>query len=373
MVFMRGVQRKTKISDDSNNFTFNALRGIQGGREYYVVMCPLKWIPSIFRFNEPEIPPELRSQRVLNKARIPEITSYLINNHQEYVFSSLTASIDGDIEFVPAGKNGGSLKMGKLLVPMDSRFLINDGQHRRAAIEEAIKRKPELELETISVVFYLDRGLKNSQQMFSDLNKFAIRPTKSLNILYDNRDDFSTAIIDLLSKVPIFDKLTDLEKTSISNRTTKVFTLNSIFAANKALLGKKDKKPEINDDEKQLATEFWNQVYTNIKEWQEIVEGKTTPYDLRKEYVHVQGILLHAIGMVGHALIQKYPKSWKSKLKVLNKIDWRRSNKKDWEGRAMIGGRLSKNYRNIVLTNNILKKKVGLPLTSKEKEYENDT
>ena len=39
---------------------------------------------------------------------------------------------------------------------MTSRFIINDGQHRRAAIEEALKERPELGDETIAVVFFLD-------------------------------------------------------------------------------------------------------------------------------------------------------------------------------------------------------------------------
>ena len=55
---------------------FSALRGFQAGRDYYVAMCPLKLIPKIFLFDEDEIPAELRAQRALNKARVPEIARY---------------------------------------------------------------------------------------------------------------------------------------------------------------------------------------------------------------------------------------------------------------------------------------------------------
>ena len=48
--------------------------------------------------------------------------------------------------------------MGFLVIPMDSRFILNDGQHRRAAIERALERNPELRYETISVVFFIDAG-----------------------------------------------------------------------------------------------------------------------------------------------------------------------------------------------------------------------
>jgi len=77
------------------NYVFTALRGQQAGREYYVVMCPMKLIPKIFLFDEDELPPELRAQRVLNRARIPDISHYIINNPTDYAFASLTASIDG--------------------------------------------------------------------------------------------------------------------------------------------------------------------------------------------------------------------------------------------------------------------------------------
>ena len=58
---------------------------------------------------------------------------------------------------------------------MDARFIINDGQHRRAAIEMALRDRPELADETISVVFFLDPKLERCQQMFADLNRYAVR------------------------------------------------------------------------------------------------------------------------------------------------------------------------------------------------------
>ena len=120
-------------------------------------------------------------------------------------------------------------------------MLINDGQHRRAAIEEALKLKPDLGNESISVVFFSDKGLKRSQQMFSDLNKNAVKPTKSLGILYDHRDEFSRFIVKMTYDLDIFHNRTEMEKTSISNRSIKFFTLNGISEATKYLLKLKTK------------------------------------------------------------------------------------------------------------------------------------
>lgn len=116
---------------DSFNYTFAALRGVQAQREYFVAMCPLRLIPKIFFFNEDEIPPDLRAQRVLNRARVPAIAGYLVDNADDYVFSAITALIDGEIEFQPSADTGRSRNIGQLVVPMLAAFVVNDGQHRR--------------------------------------------------------------------------------------------------------------------------------------------------------------------------------------------------------------------------------------------------
>src|SRR5690554_3397295 len=165
-------------------YSFPAVRGRQAGREYFITMCPLKLIIKLFLFDEEELPPEYRAQRVLNKARVPDIINYIVENPTDYVFSSLTASIDGELIFEAFD----GLDLGTLHVPMDARFLLNDGQHRRAAIEEAIKINPSLANETISLVIFQDHKLERSQQMFADLNKHAVNTTKSIGILYESRD-----------------------------------------------------------------------------------------------------------------------------------------------------------------------------------------
>lgn len=198
---------------NTETYSFPAIRGIQAGREYYCAMVRLKLIPTIFRFNESEVPVQIRSQRVLNKARIPEIANYIVNNPNDYVFSSISASIsDGRVKFKPLDQKSIDSKLGVLKIPMEAKVLINDGQHRRAAIEVALDQRPELANETISVVFFIDSGLKRSQQMFSDLNRHAVRPTKSITILYDSRELFAQSIREMTNTLPIFKDLTEFEK-----------------------------------------------------------------------------------------------------------------------------------------------------------------
>ena len=362
---------KDVTSLDSYKYSFPAIRGIQAGREYYISMCPLKLIPKIFLYDESAIPAQLRAQRTLNRARIPEISQYLVNNPKDYVFSAISASISGaPVKFIAAGDNGMETKIGAIVIPMDAQFIINDGQHRRAAIETALKDRPELGNETIAVVFFIDAGLKRSQQIFSDLNRHAVRPTKSISILYDYRDPFARFVLDLSDTLPIFKGFTELEKTTISNRSIKMFTLSSIYQGTAELLGKKSKIKKVTSDEIALTREFWIEITRNIPEWEQLIKHMVSSSELRNEFVHAHGLALHALGIAGHALIERYPDDWKERLKVLQLIDWSRTNVKVWEGRAMNNGRISKAQMNLTLTTNYLKQMMKIPLSSEEEKVE---
>lgn len=352
----------------SFGYNFPAIRGLQAGREYYVSMCPLRVIPKIFLFDERELKPELRAQRTLNSARIPEIARYVTDNPQDYVFSALTASIDSEVTFQSIGSEGEASKVGVLSVPMDARFIINDGQHRRAAIEEALERRPELGDETIAVVFFLDKGLERCQQMFADLNRHAVRPSKSLGVLYDHRDEGAALVRQLVMRSQFFRDLVEMERSTLSPRSRKLFTLSALYKATEELLD----GLEIEDEEAIAATaaEYWEAVAEHFPEWQQVRQGKMAAGEVRSDFIHSHGIVLQALGMVGNTLIRHYPKSWKKRLKPLGTLDWSRSNQQLWEGRAMIGGRVSKASHNITLTTNAIKTHLGLDLSPEEKKVE---
>lgn len=336
-------------------YSFPSLRGYQAGKEYYVVMCPLRLIPKIFLFDEEEVPVEYRAQRILNKSRIPEITNYILENTTNYVFSSITASIDGELEFEPLNKEEATQNIGLLHVSMDSRFLINDGQHRRAAIEEALKVAPELGNETISVVFFHDTGLNRSQQIFSDLNLHAINTTSSIGILYDHRDPLSLITKEIVVCNPFLARYTDKERVSLSKNSPKVLALNFIHNTNKRLLCK-SKGSEITKEETAFLTEFWDIICNSIVEWQAVFNKELTPKDLRINYIVGHSVLVESLGEVGKQLKEQYPDCWQEKLKLLRLIDWSRSNTQDWLGRAFnANGRIQKTNQNIYATANRIK------------------
>jgi DNA sulfur modification protein DndB len=345
--------------------TFPVIRGLQARREYYVAMWTLRMLRQISIFDEDELPPELRAQRMLNKARIPEISNYILDNPDDYVFSALTVSIDSQVVFEPLP---GQDRLGLLRVPMEARFIINDGQHRRAAIIEALKQRPELDHETIAVVFFLDIGLERCQQMFADLNRYAIRPSRSLGLLYDHRNAKAKLAKLVVMKSEFFRDIVDMEKSSLARRSRKLFTLSAFHNACADLvegmaIGNLAKDAD-------LARSFWEKVAEQFPSWRQVQEGRLPASEVREGYIHSHGIAIQALGKAGNALLKQYPDNWQQRLSGLSAIDWSRNNAAVWEGRAMIGGKVSKVTTNVILTTNVIKTALALPLDEAEQKVE---
>ena len=349
-------------------YVFPAIRGIQAQREYYVSMCPMRLLPKLFLFDEEELVPELRAQRQLNKARLPELSRYITQNANNYVFSAITVSVDSEVSFDQMADSGDSNRIGMLRIPMSARFIINDGQHRRAAIDLALRQKPELGNESIAVVFFLDLGLERCQQMFADLNRYAIRPSKSLSILYDYRDQTAQLSKTLIAESPVFRDVVELEKTSLAERSRCLFTLSAIYHATGALISDMEEKNPC--ETAGLALKFWETVAENLSEWQSVRSGELSAGDLRKNYIHTYSVALQALAHTGRALITRYPSQWAKKLAGIQTIDWRRSNSSLWEGRAMVGGQVAKSGKSVALTANAIKTHLGLALSADEQQVE---
>jgi DNA sulfur modification protein DndB len=354
----------------SYEYAFPAIRGVQAGRVFFVSMCPLKLLPKLFVWDDDDLPVELRAQRTLNKGRIPEIVRYIGDNPASYTFSAITVSVDAQVEFSPYGGAEHGAVNGVLRVPMDGRFIINDGQHRQAAIEQALKTNPALGDETIAVVFFIDKGLDRCQQMFADLNRHAVRASKSLGVLYDHRDPMAAVSREVVSTSPVFRGFVEMEATSLPSASRRLFTLSAIHGAHEQLF--KGLGPFEHVRMVQLALAFWQQVDTQFPEWREVRERRMLSPEVRADFIHSHGIVLTALGRIGNSILRTDldPQSWTPRLEKLASLDWTRTNARLWEGRAIVGGRVSKATSNVLLTTAAIRAHVGLPLEPDEQRAE---
>ena len=255
---------------------------------------------------------------------------------------------------------------GILEVSMDARFLINDGQHRKAAILDALNEDSSLGNETISVVFYEDQGLARSQQIFTDLNKHAVKTSNSIAELYDSRDELAVVNRNVIANVPFLNEYTDKEKDILGKFSSNLFTLNTFYTANKRIVGGSD----IFEDAESFLIKYWKTVAENVVQWVELSKREISKVDLRENYIVTQGVVIQAFGVIG-LYFYKNPEIDMTKfLCNLQKIDWKRSSSQ-WKLRVIrVDGKIITSNKAINLTSNQIKKEIGLPLSEEEEQRE---
>jgi DNA sulfur modification protein DndB len=306
--------------------SFPVMRGNIGGRQYYSLLISLSEIPRLFKFDHWEqCTPELRTQRVLNKARVSEIARYILENEDGYLFSSITASCSCPMTFLASIDNP---EIGTLEMELENlEFIINDGQHRCAAIAAALKENSAVGKEKISVLLFETESAERLQQMFSDLNRSVQKTSKSLGMLYDRRDNLSVLTLELAERVEVFRDMVDKEKVTIPRRSSKLFTISALYDANEELLGKKiaEQGTAAYTEILESAVEYWTELSKIIGDWQRVKNGELSASELRHEKINTHAVVLRALGGVGRILLEKYPHDCQRKLKLLETIDWRKS------------------------------------------------
>src|SRR6266571_4654886 len=350
-----------------------AIRAKMGGRQYFTISVSMAEVPRLFRFNDWEqSTPELRAQRVLNKSRVPDIMKYMLDNEDGYLFSSITASYSAEVKFTPVADNS---ELGTLEMELENlELIINDGQHRSAAIAAAIKENPSLGKDKISVLLFPMENLERLQQMFTDLNRYAHKTSKSLDILYDHRDNLSALTMDVSEAVDVFRGLLDKEKITIPMRSEKLFTLSTLYDANEELLSEKVDKRGTKDYEEKLtmATEYWTALSAVIADWRKVKDGDLKAPALRQEKINTHAVVMRALGGAGRALIDEYPGDWKKRLEALREVDWRKSVGSRvnplWDNVCITAGSVVSNRQARVQTLAVLKKKLGLSIALREQK-----
>jgi DNA sulfur modification protein DndB len=343
--------------------SFPAMQGVMGQRTYYSCLMRLGTIPKMFTFRDwAEFTPEQREQRVLNKKRIPDIAKYMLDNEDGYLFASITASFKCKANFIAAAPGS---QLGQIEMDFEeANFVINDGQHRCAAIAAALQQNPALAEESISVLLFGYESLGRVQQMFSDLNRYVAKTSKSLDILYDKRDTISRVTLEVVEAVQAFQGMVDKDSASLPARSKKLFTLASIYDANEELLGS-----AIEDFGHAAAVEralsYWTEVTSAIPIWAEVKSGSRNSVDVRQEFICAHSVVLRALGSLGAELMADSPDDWAKRLTELRNIDWRKINT-EWENVCIIANSVVSNRQARLATRAFLKRKLGVKLSEAE-------
>jgi DNA sulfur modification protein DndB len=379
-----------------------ALKGHLGGVDFFIITLTLGEVPRYIVGTDPnpDLSPKLRENRRAIPARFAEIANYMIRNQNDYRFSAITCTYGKNdtkdpsnwkdpSKWEPADPNAtpGSpgWMLGMLTLNQQDPLIIVDGQHRLGAIKQAIELEPELRNDSIAVVLFPYIDLRANQQLFSDLNRTAKPPTKSLNILFDYRDVTNRVVQQVVNKVSVFEGRVNLELTSVAKSPTEMFTLAGVYQATDPMikaayigeLVKEELKGENkltnekgNEDEYvEFLVDAWEFIAEQFPEWGKVANGEMNIAQHRQNYLHWNSGVLSSIGeFIGFAMRERGT-DWKDIVKTAlthpDNGNWRR-NMTQWQGLVLAGEQVLPRSAVRVQLIAYLKLKASLPLTDSD-------
>jgi DNA sulfur modification protein DndB len=336
------------------SYTFPATRGIQAGKAFFSTTVQFKYLVRLFRFDDEFVPAQLRAQRTLNETRAKSIADYILSNPDTYVLPAITASCDSSMTFKELNDEHA---IGILQIPLDACLLINDGQHRRRGIELALQENPLLADHAIPVMIMFDQGLAFSQQVFSDINSRASKPSGSLNALYDLRNPFARWILDILDKRPAYKARIDMENASPGKKSSQLWSLVAFHAFVNMLTGVNEKniKSLASLDRKTDEVLAFLDHLNTIPLWSGMLNGEMSAEAVRDNYIISHAVFLHALAILGSYV------SDLSQLDGLAKVDPSKASD-SWKGRSVVAGKMIKTTTGVKSTAAQLMNICGLDL-----------
>ena len=202
------------------------------------------------------------------------------------------------------------------------------------------------------------------QQMFSDLNRFVQKTSKSLDILYDKRDELAASTLSMIEQLPVFKELTDKENISLGVKSTKLFTLAALYDANAELLRGRDKEKTAQNTA--LLVTYWSAVAQHMPDWSKVLKGQKLALELRQEKISSHRTRAPRVGGLGIDLLNG--PDWEAQLAALEAIDWSKKNS-EWEGICVAQNTVLSNRQARAATKAFIKNKLGMNSTESETKY----
>ena len=320
-----------------------ALKGQMGNTDYYLTTATFGEVARVVRYkeNDPDWPPELKQQRPLNTSRVKNfMVPYLVEN-QDHFYGALVVEhvrpgeTTHDVKFVPDEDRSDT---GWVEMEGTEVLETQDGQHRLKSIELAVDQCPELARETIALIVVPHKTVAASQQRFSDLNKNAKPTPKALNVMFEQREEAALLAKDLAKCSDYLNGRVNLTTSNLSKRSPYVVTISTLYEAVKII------EPVLTGDitaKSQQLVNYWDVSLAAMPDFDRLLRSEVSPGDIRSKYVYASGLGFEALAETIRVAAMTYPEEWDVVLSDrLPRINWELANP-EWEGVALIAGRIA--------------------------------
>ncbi|WP_426594913.1 DNA sulfur modification protein DndB [Cellulomonas sp. McL0617] len=229
-----------------------------------------------------------RVQRDLDRKHYKDIVGYITENPADYLLGAMTYAIDtvDASDFIAAGPGS---NIGTLVLPTSARMRCLDGQHRRAAIAEAVSLDESVGDDYSAVVLYVEDDYMKRRQMFSDMNATPKVVSKALNITFDSRDPYAKAAQHLADQHPLLAGVVETRKARITTTDAKIFSLAGVYDGLKRFdlgmvlpRGRSPKNKTI-DELIEIGTTLFDTIQAAFPEFQEAKDKLEATDDVKEQ------------------------------------------------------------------------------------------
>ena len=348
-----------------------AIRGKQGNLDYFVTTATYGEVARIVNYKEQVKgwPPALQQQRPLNMSRVRnDMVPYLIENEDHFYNALVVEHVrpgdtQHDVKFVPDQDDP---TCGWVELAGSEQLEALDGQHRLKSIELAVAEQPDLAKETIAMVIVPHRRVDDSQQLFSDLNRNAKPTPKSLNILFEHREEAALLSKALAQKSKYLAGRVNLTGSNLSARSPYLVTISTLYEAVRIMKG--ILAGDFDAKEAKLV-EYWDAALGSLPGMSALDSGQLSPAEIRNTYIYSTGLGFEALGDTINVAVTTHPAKWRELLtEGLPRIPWELAQTQIWEGVALFAGRIAIARAARRRTATLVKYLLGLPVEDRDLE-----
>lgn len=300
----------------------------QGNRQMVVTaldpVALVKTVASPDRWNP--LGKQPHGNRTQDKGHREGIAQYLEEEENFVIGAVVLYASPRDARFLPSnGDDSSPVQAGKLQLNIGAEFDVGDGQHRIGAYSDVMSRHAEdgdpvrdrLRASGQPAVVVIDDEPLHRAQDFTDLQKNAKPPSSSIALSMDRRQPVNRMLIEIVqdAALPIFDsgKRVEFLKDSPAKLSAHLYSFKTIrYMSGTALVGTGQRSTrgwdkavneavnERPEESRAALLDFW-QAFGSLPPIAAVIEGDSTPANLRGETLLGASGVLYAVAAAAHA------------------------------------------------------------------------
>jgi DNA sulfur modification protein DndB len=303
---------ETKIS-------FPALRITLGPHQAFACTATLRQVLSMLDVGDIVVHPLYKSSR--HGSAIPiQALSRQLKRSLPILPAELTASLSGGFRFNPGPGQSAS---GELELETGVTIRLDEGDDLLLAMRDLARERLISTDQELLLTLCDDPAFEHSNRIASAVARRARLRSRSVPIAI--RADRVTRFTHRVSEqLPLFKGRIEMHRSTISNRSKKLFTFSALRSANNRLLSTNIPAAD-RRTARQNATRFWRRLASTLPAWIHVADGTCKPFELRQNSLAGHGLFLQATAELGRALMEQYPQEWEVRVQKLSDVDLSRT------------------------------------------------